>query len=255
MRDDTGPMRGSACDALCCVVRFVSSQRRRTSVRCRNANAIMAAATNRCADASLFVVLAQLSGRCARAVASHRRGVRTHDRFHARADAAMVPRAMPCDARRHAARRHHGARRRTRARSRKPMFMRISSRWPVSRKCVGGGVAMVATVVSYRARTQCAAVARSGPATRGRIMRTHVDGTSSTVWKSRSMSVSKVLRSQCVREVDRFDLARKFFCTFFLTSSSKRIMIRLDKSLTSLHRRVVSQQASRSNDEAMLRCR
>ncbi|WP_459571359.1 hypothetical protein [Cupriavidus sp. 8B] len=30
-------------------------------------------------------------------------------------------------------------------------------------------------------------------------------------------------------------LARKFFCTFFLTSPNKRIMIRLDKSLTSLH--------------------
>ncbi|WP_420996433.1 hypothetical protein ACKI2N_016675 [Cupriavidus sp. 30B13] len=29
--------------------------------------------------------------------------------------------------------------------------------------------------------------------------------------------------------------ARKFFCTFFLTSPNKRIMIRLDKSLTSLH--------------------
>lgn len=30
--------------------------------------------------------------------------------------------------------------------------------------------------------------------------------------------------------------AGKFFCTFFLTSSCKRIMIRLDKSLTSLQR-------------------
>jgi len=37
-------------------------------------------------------------------------------------------------------------------------------------------------------------------------------------------------------ELDRHAHARKFFCTFFLTSSCKRIMIRLDKSPTSLQR-------------------
>ncbi len=43
-------------------------------------------------------------------------------------------------------------------------------------------------------------------------------------------------------------LARKFFCTFFLTSPNKRIMIRLDKSLTSLHGCVAGKTARR-NDE------
>jgi hypothetical protein len=38
------------------------------------------------------------------------------------------------------------------------------------------------------------------------------------------------------RWLDRLARACKFFCTFFLTSSCKRIMIRLDKSLTSLQR-------------------
>lgn len=41
---------------------------------------------------------------------------------------------------------------------------------------------------------------------------------------------------RCERDLVLVVHACKFFCTFFLTSSNKRIMIRLDKSLTSLQR-------------------
>lgn len=87
-------------------------------------------------------------------------------------------------------------------------------------------------------------------ATRTEILRRkelrHSDG-------SREQQVSRrCSMHRDLRELVGVVRTRKFFCTFFLTSSNKRIMIRLDKRLTSLQRASRQKQQATSKDDRCL---
>jgi len=95
---------------------------------------------------------------------------------------------------------------------------------------------MAASIASAMREVQLAratTLARACESTR-LSMRARSIVTAIRVSTSRRAIASMRATGRCEVEIDRINIARKFFCTFFLTSWSKRIMIRLDKSLTSL---------------------
>lgn len=120
----------------------------------------------------------------------------------------------------------------------KPLFMRVpviatrdgegvaAACCPQARRCAHGKFRVASTMT---ARSRGAVFFRGAEFVPGDF---HVRWNASRVRRAGAKS-RKAKRNADDEEVVM--RVRKFFCTFFLTSPNKRIMIRLDKSLTSLH--------------------